>query len=212
MKSKNPRVFWLRWLGISSLHGLLFTLLWMSITTFVTQWTFIPLNLISGVILASLQYWAMPPMMRPDAKRWFFASILGQVVSVTLHGIAFYSSWNTLALLSALFLPLAIAQSWALSERFKKAWLFGIATLLPALIYLGGTITIYERYQIIFFEILFWFSRASLSGLALFFLQKYQRKDMGNVSVSTERLLLQDEENSSQSEEVELIQQKTSYN
>jgi hypothetical protein len=214
MKSKNPHAFWLRWFGASLLHSLIFTSFWMlNITWLFGQWyQFIPFNFISGLVLSAFQYWAMPQMMRPSAKRWFFASFMAYSIGSLLHGMILFTSpdsRNVLALILALYLPVALAQSWGLSQHFRKAWLFGLGLMIAPLLHLGQ-ITIYESYQVFIVELIFGIINAFVLGTSLFFLHNYQRKETTALSSAYERLSIQEEEKSIiQDEAIALAQHKT---
>jgi hypothetical protein len=112
-----------------------------------------------------------------------------------LHASLFYFNveGNTLLYLTSLFLPVAIAQSWALSERFKKSWLFGLVMMLPILFQLVPR-TVGDNSLIFVFEIIFWTIRGVFLGAGLSFLQKYQQKETSSYSKSYERLAIQEEE------------------
>lgn len=210
MKSKNPQAFWLRWIGVASLHGLAFAAFWMlSVNFFQWQWAFIPTNLIAGISLALLQYWAMSPAMRPSAKRWILASFLGTALSVGLHAVVFFNILpninniliSKILLLAPLFLPQAISQSWALGQRFKNAWVFGLSFCLPALIFVQD-FSFTEMSQILVFEIVMALLRASLLGASLSYLQKFQSKESSSFNAAHERLELQEQEEEFITEEI----------
>jgi hypothetical protein len=215
MKSKNPNTFWLRWMGLSSLHAVLFTLLWMNNPWLFTQWSgIVGMTFLTSIILSVLQFWAMPVMMRPSAKRWFLASLFGQLLSAGLHSILFLSPPNnlpTIFFFIALALPLALAQSWAFTENFKKAWLFGLAVFLPSLMYLGSDFIV-SQFGVFSHDMLYWFLRSAFSGMSLFYLHNYQRKESNRFdAASHERLALHDEEEAlSHEETIRLAQQKQS--
>jgi hypothetical protein len=203
MKSKTPHAFWLRWIGASSVHALVFAArLLLSPNFFLQwQWAFIPINLLSGISLALLQYWAMSPLMRPSPKRWFLASFLGTALSLSLYAVASYNVVpninniliSKIFLLAPLVLPPAIAQSWVLGERFRKAWLFGLSFCLPALLFLGNT-RFANVTDLLPLELGIALLRASLLGASLSYLQKFQAKESSSFDASNERLELQEQE------------------
>lgn len=212
MKSKNPDMFWRRWIAVSGLHAIFYTWFWMNNGwLFVNSYNFVLLNFMSGIVLAGLHYWAMPFMMRPNAKRWFLISILAHALAVTIHSIVIQSSFpnpNPLALWLSLFLLPALAQAWALSEHFKKAQLFALASFLPALL-LFVQFPIREVYQnYALFEIVVQVLRTSLMGLSLIYLQRYQRKEETALQQSHKRLELQDNDEEAQEAEARFYAQQ----
>jgi hypothetical protein len=216
MKSKNPQAFWLRWMGASILYAFAYTSFWRSNTWLFQNWYGFPLfNLVSGMVLASVQYWAMPLTMRPNAKRWFSVSVISQLVAVSLHTLIVQSSIpdpSSMLMWFSLFVLPALAQSWALSEHFKKAWIFGLASFLPMLL-LFGQFPFPEIYQNYFlFEIVVHLLRALAVGGSLVYLQKYQRKESSSFDESShERLAIRNEEEEASHEEImRLAQQKQS--
>jgi hypothetical protein len=157
----------------------------------------------------------MPLTMRPNAKRWFSVSVISQLVAVSLHTLIVQSSIpdpSSMLMWFSLFVLPALAQSWALSEHFKKAWIFGLASFLPMLL-LFGQFPFPEIYQNYFlFEIVVHLLRALAVGGSLVYLQKYQRKESSSFDASShERLAIRDEEEETSHEEImRLAQQKQS--
>jgi hypothetical protein len=213
MKSKNPQAFWLRWISFSALHAIGFTWIWGSNAVLFANWHyFVPFHFISGIALAGLQYWAMPLVMRPNVKRWFSANILGHALGVSLHALNYYLTFpppNFLAIALTLYLAPALAQSWALSERFKKAWIFGLAFLLPSFISLGIVswrlaISYYEE------EFAYHFLRTVSMGFSLAYLQNYQLKE-AVIAIRNETLKRKEaQKDNHHNEEAEFAEQKMS--
>jgi hypothetical protein len=189
MKSKNLSLnFWTRWLAVAILHTLLFSWIWTLYPINNRPLTLALYELALGLVLNIFQYWAIPSPLRPNMQKWLLSALLCHLISRTILYF-FYDGTIVLSYELGLiisYLPLAIAHSWALSERYHKAWIYGIAIGLAVLFQLSilGRFVPSDPSQSYIYLTVVETVKAIIMGLGLFILMKYFFKEAPVLSAS----------------------------
>jgi hypothetical protein len=187
------------------------TWLWLTGQIYALPLGQIIYSFVLGFSLSIFQFWAMPSMIRPSAKRWFFANIIGFLVPSLFQYYRGYSGivFEVLDLM-LMFLPPAIAQAWALSARVKQSWLYALANAVSSFVYilLMRQIFIYGMSQLYLSNAFIKLCQAAILGFTLFYLQKYQSKESMNLAASYTSLALHEADEAPFQNELEELSQQ----